>query len=1168
MISIERFLDLLEENDILSARKVANLRAQIAQATKPISAKSIAKRLVKKGHITLDQARRLLAADQTAPPSQPEAKPQPNDTEEELGFAPLEGELADDGPSAAPISKRPTGKPAAKPKTTEAASERQETTTPQPAAPNAKPAKTGPLLDEEMSSPGGLSDRPLNDLLPDASLAAAATTDPLTPVFSKGWRFWRAFFRKPRIRKDSEQWGSPLMLVGGGALLALVILGGALVWSLMRGSGDEMLQLANDDYRAGSYAQAIHKYQTYLEKFPNHSGASVARVRIGLAQLRRATQDAAHWPMALRVADEVLTDMAVEADFKVAHGELAGMLATIAEGLAADARKAPDPVLVDQIRQIVAMNKKYVPKSLRQADKLADVEASLALTVRAIARDNELDETVAAMHEAAKQLKTDDAYAAYRVLLRQYPRLVSDKRVTQALLAVSEAQQTLVKTVSEPKAAETSEIDTAVLARVTLARRDTKANVPDADAAVALAAVDGAIYGLDAATGKLLWRRLVGFDANPRAPSFSPTHLSAEPGSDALAVDAQRNEVLRIESATGRVRWRYAVGEPFDAHPVIVGDKILVATRDGKLVTIAADSGKSPGYIQFPQTLSVAPAVDTRRSLIYQVADHTNLFVLSLADGACKQVVCLGHERESVATAPVLVGDSLIVAVNDGARDATLHVLAVTTNRADEAAMGVKPVQQIRLYGHVQTPPLAEGRRVLVTTNRGVVRVFELGAAEAKTPLRDIAKATIEGADNLIRFALMRDGQFWIADNRLTKYDVQAARGRLTPRWSIDEDSVFLQAPVAVGQAVVTVRRDLGMPGAVVSAVSMHAPDPFWETQLGWPLVGEPLVLSKDGQAVVVTSNGAVFRIDADETGTIVVDEPAVAADPLRLQRPVAHVAELAGGLLAISTGAGSKEVGVCDPADQRPRYHWLKLPSEIACSPVSFGRGLLVAGRVGQVFVLDPRSGAPLAEPFQPRLDARTTVDWTTPAVIDDKEAILSDAKGKIYRLGIREQPKPHLAALAEATVAEPVVSPLAVCGDAVYGCDAAGVLIAFSLPELTRLKEHRLGSQCAWGPARVGDSVLLTTDDGQLLSIDAGGNQLWRTALAYGRLAGAPLRLGEHYVLASRTGTVWRVEAATGKELGKVDTVRPLATGPVLLGQRLLVGGHDGTLYEVRQP
>ena len=51
-----------------------------------------------------------------------------------------------------------------------------------------------------------------------------------------------------------------------------------------------MIQLADDDYRAGSYAQAINKYNAYLEKYPKDSHASLARVKIGLAELREATQ--------------------------------------------------------------------------------------------------------------------------------------------------------------------------------------------------------------------------------------------------------------------------------------------------------------------------------------------------------------------------------------------------------------------------------------------------------------------------------------------------------------------------------------------------------------------------------------------------------------------------------------------------------------------------------------------------------------------------------------------------------------------------------------------------------------------------------------------------------------------------------------------------------------
>ena len=311
------------------------------------------------------------------------------------------------------------------------------------------------------------------------------------------------------------------------------------------------------------------------------------------------------------------------------------------------------------------------------------------------------------------------------------------------------------------------------------------------------------------------------------------------------------------------VRWRAAVGEPFDAYPVVAGENILVATRSGKLITIAAASGDSPGYVQFPQPLRVAPAIDLHQSLIFQVAAHTNVFILSLADGACKHVAYLGHQPGSITTAPVVIEDFLLVAINDGARDCVLQVLAIQPKRSDKPEPWLKPVQQIRLSGHVSTPPLVDGRRVLVTTTAGVVRVFELSGSNTKTPLHDVAETSVEGAANLVRFALMQSGQFWIADNRLTKYDVQAARGRLMPKWPVDEDSAYLQPPVAFGQAVVTVRRKVGMPGALVSAVAMQDPDKYWETQIASPPAGQPLVLGEDGRVVAVTANGGVFRIDA-----------------------------------------------------------------------------------------------------------------------------------------------------------------------------------------------------------------------------------------------------------------------------------------------------------------
>jgi hypothetical protein len=111
-------------------------------------------------------------------------------------------------------------------------------------------------------------------------------------------------------------------------------------------------------------------------------------------------------------------------------------------------------------------------------------------------------------------------------------------------------------------------------------------------------------------------------------------------------------------------------------------------------------------------------------------------------------------------------------------------------------------------------------------------------------------------------------------------------------------------------------------------------------------------------------------------------------------------------------------------------------------------------------------------------------------------------------------------------------------------------------------------LPGRCVWGPRRVGEHVMLSTDDDQLLCLGGNGELAWRVQLPYGPLAGTPLAMGDEYTLAAASGVVWRVDARTGKQLGKIETGRPLGTGPVLLGHQLLLGGRDGSLYKIERP
>ena len=1025
-----------------------------------------------------------------------------------------------------------------------------------------------------------------------ASLDAAAGAA-LAPVAQKRKKgFLGLFGRKKKAGKRANVWDSPLLLVGGGTLLLLLIIGGAVYLSLHRETGDRMLEPAHEDYRNGSYTQAIYKYDQFLESFPEHRGASLARVRRGLARLRQSAEGTRDWPKTLEVAKEVLEEIKTETAFKEADDELSSLLPTIAQGLADQARKTPDPALVQQAKETLALVN-TLPPSLRPKMKLEKIQASLALTERELARDTELQKAIAAMHGALKEGNAAEAYRVRSALLKQYHDLVANPQLDAAVLEISKVQQATVKKVAQKQAPQTTDPPTPVTAAVTLARPAVAETAVGVQGRVVFALAGGAVYGLDGASGNVLWRRPVGSRSNGRSPRFLPTPISRAAKSDVLLADTVRNEIARLETAAPpKLRWRLPLGQPLDAHPVVANDQVLAVTygdQGSRLWKIDAESGASAGYVQLPQPVRVTPAVDSRRDNVYLVAEHSNLYVLSLADGHCKEVVYLGHQLGSISTRPITVGHFLLLADNDKLESSTLRVFSVET---EGEGPSVRPLQQIKLPGHVDTPPLVADRRLALVTDSGAICVFEVSGTNAEKPLNKVAEHPAQKRKDLVRFPLLESSQFWVAGNQLSKYDIVAARGRLMSKAILnpDEGAVFVQPLVAAGHTLFHARYEVGLPGVLVSAVEMDGGKRLWQTHLASPLAVGPTVDPQSGAVTAVTAAGALFRVDAQAIKPIeeqsVVNRPLAAVDTSKLRRPLGAVVRLPDGLVAMAAAQGAEQVFVFDPgqAEKEKRVLSLALPGPLSCAPVGFAGGLLAPCTSGQVFVLDPRTGGKQIEPFQPPLGPGVQLHWRDPALVGDKGFVIADGDRKLYHVGIVDKPARHLAAFASAEVPEPIVSPVAVIGKVAYAVDEAGTLAAFTLPEalpaspprplpeLARAEVARLSGRCVWGPRTVGSRVLLATDDGQLLLLDAQQKVLARLALPYGPLAGTPLEIDGSYVLASASGVVWRVKPAAGdappEDLGKVDTGRPLGSGPVLREGHLLLAGRDGNLLEVAMP
>lgn len=1044
-----------------------------------------------------------------------------------------------------------------------------------PASP--RPAKRSPV-DAGPSLEGPLSlDYPSPAIRAGQELRAGAASEmaagepALAPVPRKGGLFglWGRGPKQPRVKENV--WDSPLLFIGGGILLLLVISAGVLLWWSTRQSGDVMFDLAEQDYQAGSYTQAIFKYNQYLEKFPHHPSAGTARVNRGLARLRQATEGAGDWSKSLEVAKDVLGEISAEPNFATARPELSAMLPLIAEGLAAQAKKdvnAAGP-LVEQAQEALALIDKYVPKSAQQISRLADIEASLAMTSRSISRGGELAKAIEAIKKSAAEGKVAAAYQIRNAMVKQYPALADNAPLTEVVTAVARSERTLVKMERKLVKGITTDAADPILAAVTPVRRTAEGTVPDAKGQVLGVLGDGVAYGLDAASGRLLWRHVIGFSASARSLACPPLPIPPD-GSDMLLVDSARHELLRVEATTGRLRWRHALGERFDSQPVWAGVWLVVATRSGRLVLIDRESGESPGYVQIPQELRVAPAVDTKQAVAYQLGEHSNLYAIDLAHGTCSEVVYLGHEPGSATAAPALVSRYLFVPINDAAEESSIRVYAVLEpDQAKKKGSGLSLLQTIGLKGHIDTAPLVNENRVLVTTDRGEVHILEIRAGDPKSPVAVVARRRAAGEENMIRFPLLLGARLWIGDSQLTAYNFHVSRGALDPKWVADEESVSLQALATAGRTVVHVRRRVGVPGLIISAVSMDEGRAVWETWLGAAPATEPMVDSQSGRITEVTAIGAVFQISRqDVKGRTIVDPPVAAIAPASLQGAVDCVVPLDKGLLAMAMAAsGDKAIHVFNPAAEKERIQRRSLPDPLGGRLAAFRESVLAPTIAGQLLVVDPRTGGNAMEPFQPRLQSDVRFDWREPAITAEKQIVVSDGLKRLYRIGVREQPRLHLAALSQATTPAPLASSVAVLSKTGFAVDSAGTLLAFSLADLSLGEKWPLGGSCHGAPRRIGHRVMLATEE-HLYCLDDAPKLLWKASLPAGPLAGPPLENAGAYLLAAASGLMWRVDPATGKELARTEIRQPLATGPVPFGSDLLVGAPDGTLYQIKRP
>ena len=872
----------------------------------------------------------------------------------------------------------------------------------------------------------------------------------------------------------------------------------------------------------------------------------------------------------METARQVLPQIEQEDQFHLARPELSTILPAIADDFATLAGQARQTSAKEELVRLsgetmeLVNNPVYLPSSLRREreQRIVGVLEKLIQVRRSIDEDHELATAIEKIKSETARGHAAGAYEVRAELLRTYPGLASDAQLQAVTRQVGEKEQELV-VVSQPQAAALIHEAEAVGAPTIVAYRDGPA--PGMAPRPTMLLVEGAVYGIDAASGRVLWRRYVGY-----ATIMPPLAVPGRSGADALAVDAQRQELVRLDGVTGKLLWRQPLGDAA-VGMVVTGEKVIATARGGRVMQLDAASGEILRAAQLPQGATVGPAYDARQDRVLQPGEHSTLFVLAADTLACIETVYLGHKAGSLYVPAASALDQVLIAESPADDYSVIRVLA-----ADPKTRRLAPsARAFRLKGRIVTPLVSGGRRIAAMTDLGQVAVYEVDPANAAEPVRLVAGSEATESVPLVPYYTLAGNRLWTGTRRRTMLEIQPALQQLSRRWSEDQGDWFI-APLQVqDDLLVYVRRAPGRRTALVEACSAGSGKRVWTTHLAAPAVA--LAASKSRNAVdVLTDEGRLFSLKADERAAI-IDEPAFALPQGSGQKIFSDAALSADGgtLVWTETEAGGRVYAYEIAGGGRPIGTPLPSSAKASAAAQLFAGSLLVPLANGSVALLGLESGKEAATAFLPPITPGEMPNWTRPAVMANGAGagaarfVVSDGRGAVYAVGLKAETQAHLALVGTTVTSAPIVSSLASCQGTAMGLmrsESGDFLVGFDAQGGAAFEPRPLKGRVQAGPFAVGNMALIAAEVDGIVCFDAGGAVRWQQPQLCGPLAGPPILAGGgDLLLVCQSGAVVRVNAETGKEIASWSVGQPLGGAGCIVGNEVFLGGSDGVVHRL---
>ncbi len=1194
-MSPEELLARLEGLGTIDTKVLRKIRQQIDDhnqgSSKPLKPEAILKYLVQKNHIDSSQAQLLAQPPSTSSSSAPSssAPSQPQYEIDDLiaiddpvASEPKVEPKAEPPKAEPPKAEPPKAEPKAKlPKSEAVQSGTSKTTSSKvdPAPKKEKPASPVtsqvPSNEEKPSKPKEANRPRVRDkiaraetILDTEMLVEANYEASDNDAFNRYTEPEEVKKILPTFRGKLDkrnQWATKWLYIATISIALLLIFGAVLYVATIGVNAEDKFKFAKQSLERLAYQDAAKKFEEYYKAHPTHKYVPDAKAYRAQALIANHYQGKLYAD-AIRTAEAVLPEITHDKSSKIdlIRDDLAFMLPTALFEVTESAKKAFK--LEDLRKELdttlnlkkVIDNVEYIPETNRRktstAENLQRIDNNIRILQGQIQKEEEYQKAIVEIAGFAAELKTNEAFAVYRRLTRNFGDLAAREELRKAIVEVSQKEQQLVKPLSQtfPVAAQPR---LTPIAHSYVLMRPSGETVDHLKDEIIPFLADGSVYGIRGSDGVIVWRRFVGYQTEIQ-PQWTTQH-------QLLIADQQESDLLLVDSTTGHLIWRTEIGEPF-LTPAINNVMVVVTTKSGKVLVVNPESGQVERAAQLPQPADVPAMVADREPYIYQLGTYSNLYVLSKEDLQCREVYFLGHEKGSIAVPPLYWGGYIAIGVNRG-EGCDLWIF-----KPDPSGLNLNLVQVINKVtdGTVSYPIQRYSTWILISSDNGDVRVMEQLVAEDDQPLEQpIAEYARDRFENegAKTFLVTEGNNIWIGGLGISRVKFQRTQAKLSRETIANPGDLFLSPLTQFDDYIVHVRRRKG--SGVISAALVDSTrlEQVWRTDFGGLVPGEPLL--EDDSVMAYSSQGDLFRVYLDSTPILA---PAAVSSRTLPSLKFDQTAQFEDGSTAAIGIPGQRELMV-SYSDQSALINLVPPADKPASKVLVAGNHLIFPSLDGPIVRVDPKTGRMVGTPFMPPIAAGLKTHWLPPVWVDANRIVAANGEGggsasKLYLLSCENESQ--ISEVKSFSPPAPLKSAIATDGKVVFGAIASGgvdQLISVSIDTFDMAGKVDLPGHVIAGPWLAGQTLLVKLDNDQLLAWDTSLQPLWSLSVPNERFAGAPILEDNQLMVSFQNGQIWVIDPSNGNVSQSYDLRQPIAGTPVRVGRMMMCNGLDGTVHYI---